>query len=118
MIYPTTMPQDDPRGRTGNPLVSGIFDDGILETIYRPQSAQTAFVLASSGHTIEVRDKWEQEGKCFVPVAASNNLLQHHAILMPSDAVDFKDVEALVTDIREYVSAYVALAPRHLDIAA
>jgi hypothetical protein len=90
--------------------VSDIFDDGtLLETVYRSSAAETAFVIAQEGHDLEIQPVWEVAGNQFVPVAASNNLLKHSAILLPSEPAEFGSAEALVEKIDKYIASYVSL---------
>jgi len=92
-------------------IVSAVEEDGsIVETVYCPELAETAFAVARAGE-IEILPEWPNGKDTFVPVRPSNNLLKHRALLLPSEPAEYGDTAALVDDLQRYVGRYVRLSP-------
>src|SRR5882724_5778626 len=65
-------------------IVSAMEGDGsIVETVYCADKVETAFAVARGGN-IEIASEWKIGNTTHVPVRASNNLLKHRALLLPS----------------------------------
>lgn len=90
-------------------LVSAIEDGILVETVYDPDAAATAFAVARDGQ-IEIVPEWKTERGSFVPVSPSNNLLRHGALLLPSQPEEYGDAGALMAEIERYVGRYVRLS--------
>src|SRR5579872_3017937 len=101
------------------PVVSRMFSDGtILETVYRPQAHETAFVTSRDGVIIETSANWEHNGQQFSPVSPANNLIRHGALLLPSEPSEFTDRQTLIRDIEKYIRSYVSVTGEHLKTIA
>ena len=99
-------------------VVSAIEEDGtIVETVYRPEAGETALVVARDG-VIETLSEWKVGNTTYVPVRASNNLLKHRALLLPSQPVEYGDVGTLLADIESYITRYVRLSPEAVGLSA
>jgi len=99
-------------------LISAVAGDGtIIETIYRPQTAETAFVIAREGK-IEVVPDYRIENVVVVPVRPGNNLIKHRALVLPSEPVDYGDCPQLIAEIEQYVRRYVFLSDEALSLCA
>lgn len=107
----------------GNPkihlqtIISAIHGDTIIETVYRPAAADTALVIAQGyGHRLvaELND-----GRAtYVPVRPTNNLIKHHAILLPSEPAEFRDASELLDQIAEYIRRYVSLSDQAIGLSS
>lgn len=98
-------------------VVSSVEEDGtIVETLYRPDRAETALVLVRNGAREIVRE-WRPGETVYVPVRPSNNLLKHGALLFPSEPVEYADTEELLLDIERYIRRYVALSDRAIALS-
>jgi hypothetical protein len=101
------------------PAVSGVFTDGtILETIFRPDLAETAFAIWQ-------RESWHH-GKSFetgnhdrlVPFSADNNLIKNEVVLLPSMPEEYGTEEKLLSEIQGYIHRYVDLSPLFEKVAS
>ncbi|MBL6613172.1 MAG: hypothetical protein ISP45_04120 [Reyranella sp.] len=98
-------------------LISAFSDSLIIETVYRPQTAATAFVIAR-GRSIETAADWRSPRGPVVPVSPRNNLIAHGAIHLPSRPTDSGTVLELATDITTYLRRYVSLDEDALRLCA
>jgi len=104
--------------KSRNVLVSAVMVDGtVVETIYRPETAETAFVVAR-GSEIGIVSEWKDGHGVAVPVRPGNNLIKHSALMLPSEPAEFGDVADLVAEVQEYVRRYVLLSDEALALAA
>lgn len=90
-------------------LVSAIEDGILVETVYDPDAATTAFAVARDGQ-IEIVPEWKTAQGSFVPVRPSNNLLRHGALLLPSQPEEYGGAGALMAEIERYIGRYVRLS--------
>lgn len=99
-------------------IVSSIEEDGtIIETLFRPASGDTALVVMN-GDKIEIVSKWTTNGRSHVPVRATNNLLKHGALLLPSDVGEYGTEQELAAELKAHIVRYVALPDAALDVSA
>lgn len=99
-------------------IVSAIGEDGtMVETLFRPQAGETALAIARSTG-VEVASQWMASGREYVPVRATNNLLKHGALLLPSEIGEYGTEEELVAEVKAYIARYVALPEAALDVSA
>ncbi|MDR3500681.1 MAG: hypothetical protein P4L72_15815 [Parvibaculum sp.] len=99
-------------------LVSAVEDDGtIVETVFRPEAADTALVVAR-GNEIEIVREVKLRDTLFVPVRASNNLIKHNAVLLPSAPSEYGTVEELLAEIEVYIRRYVSLTDQAAGMCA
>lgn len=96
--------------------VSLVAGASVVETIYRPRSATTAFA-AKTGTLIEIVPEWKTGDVTYVPVRPSNNLLRHGALILPSEPTAYGTREELLAEIEQYIERYVAL-PRHAVVVS
>lgn len=97
-------------------VVSAVRTDGtLIETIM--ERGKTAFAVAIADR-IETMPLFEVDGAAWVPIAASNNLLRHKALLLPGVPIEFGEVPELLDEIRSYVSRYVSLTDEALCLVA
>lgn len=99
-------------------IVSAFGSDGaIVDTLFRPETGDTAFVIGRNNN-IEVVSSWKTNGRECVPVRATNNLLKHGALLLPSAVAEYASEAELLAEIKEYIARYVALPSDALDLSA
>lgn len=98
-------------------LVSSVEPDGtLIETIFDQEAGRTALLVAR-GDALEITPEIERSGQRIVPVNAANNLLKHRAVLLPSEAADFANIDDLAEDIAAYIERYVYLSGDALQLA-
>src|SRR5690348_5293687 len=91
---------------------------GLVELIYQPTKRRTAFATCRNGE-ISLEEGIDAEtGERLVPIAASNNLIRHGALLLPGDPEEFGSAEDLISDIKAYLRRYVDLSEGFERIAA
>lgn len=88
---------------------------GLVETVLDPVSGQTSFLVAQEKGTAIVPEL-EHEGSRATPIKGTNNLLKHRAVLLPSAAADFDDIDTLCEEISAYVQRYVSLPESALPL--
>lgn len=91
------------------PTVSRLCGDTIVELLYDSKRRETALVVASAGQWRIVGDFKTEEGDVLVPYAASNNLIRHECVLLPSKPAASGDKAELIADIVAYLHRYVDL---------
>src|SRR5262245_10903073 len=79
----------------------------LVEMIYRPDRAETAFAVSRAGNVEYVADLLTTDHRVLIPYSATNNLIRNRIILFPSEACEYNTEEALVTDIRTFIHRYV-----------
>jgi hypothetical protein len=100
------------------PMVSMVMEDGtVVETIYRRETVETAFVVARGGQ-YEIVPQLRVAKAVAIPVRAGNNLIKHRALLLPSEPAEYGDVSDLVREIECYISRYVILPTEALALSA
>ena len=101
------------------PTVSTVFPSGVLvELVYQPGAAETAFAVFSEGSCSSVTKLAPPSGEPLVPYSATNNLLTHKVVLLPSEPEEYDSEEALLAEIRAFIHRYVDLSPQFEEIAA
>lgn len=112
------MPTERTTDRKPSMIVSALESDGTLvETIFRPDAGETALVVARDGE-IDVMARWQRGDHTFVPVSATNNLVRHRALVLPSAATEYSDTAALVAEIESYIRRYVHLGDAEVGLSA
>jgi len=107
--------------RRSNPhrsiVISDILEDGtIIETVYRADAAMTALVVAR-GDTVAIASEWSNGETLYKPVRATNNLIKHGALLLPSAPAEYGSIEELLAEIETYIHRYVSLPDRAVGIS-
>src|SRR5437588_7675792 len=98
-------------------LISAVTEDGVvIETIYRPAVAETAFAVAHDG-AIEIVPEWRLGRDLFVPIRPGNNLIKHGAVMLPSHPAEYGDAGDLIAAIEAYVARYVVLSNEALALS-
>ena len=115
--YDFGMSQNHGSKATPSVVISEIRDGTIVETVHRPETNDTALVLSSTG-SVQVIDKWKTSDAIYVPIRSSNNLIKHHALLLPSMPLEYGDTAELLTEIEAYIRRYVSLSDQALGISA
>ena len=90
----------------------------IGEMALQQDGDQTVFLVATTEGVKECRSWQEGSDTPLIPIAASNNLLRHRAVLLPEAATAFGTTEDLITAIGTYLDRYVDLSPAFRVIAA
>ena len=99
------------------PTISRACGDAIIELVYDLTTRATGLAVFRDGNwTIE--QEIELGGEQLLPYAATNNLIRHGCVMLPSEPVDHGGKEALLTDIAAYLHRYVDLSPLFERIAA
>jgi len=100
-------------------IVSKVFENGhMLEMLYALRMEKTAFAYWDGKH-FEVKSSHPiNDKKTYQPVRASNNLIKHGVIKLPSFVEDFGTVAELISEIRAFIHKYVDLEPDFEIVAA
>lgn len=99
-------------------LISEVIEpETIIETVFRPESKDTALVVAR-GEDINLVTEWLTEEIAYVPVSRNNNLIRHHALVLPSQPLEYGTDAELVAEIKAYMRRYVALSAQATSVAA
>ena len=99
------------------PTVSRVEENQIIELIYDPVRHTTAFAIGQDG-ACTIAPQLDLARERIVPYAASNNLIRHECVMLPSEPVPFGTREGLLADIEAYLHRYVDLSPLFERIAA
>lgn len=109
---------DGPTQTHSVPTISRVRGDTIIELVYDRTARTTGLLVSRSG-------KWRIEqqvdfgdGEQLVPYSATNNLIQHDCVMLPSEPVDHGGKAALLADIEAYLHRYVDFSPLFERIAA
>jgi len=108
---------DAPRETPIVPTVSRVCGNTIVELVYDADARTTALAVSRDGHWSIAQDL-EIGDERLVPYAATNNLVQHECVVLPSEPVDHESKDALLRDIETYLHRYVDLSPLFERIAA
>lgn len=100
------------------PTVSRVNGDTIVELIYDRSAHKTGLVISRGGKWTIEQETEIATGERLVPYAATNNLIRHDCVVLPSEPVDHRSKEALIQDIEAYLHRYVDLSPLFERIAA
>jgi hypothetical protein len=101
------------------PTISTILPSGeIIEAVFDPTTSTTDLVTGSAGAWTIAPHLDLATGERLVPYSATNNLLVHKVVLLPSKPEEYGTAGELVQEIRSFIHRYVALTPRFESIAA
>src|ERR1700693_4142509 len=106
----------DPNSRSSI-VVSDIRGHTIVETVFRPETGDTALVVMADD-VLVVAPEWKVDAETYVPPHASNNLIRHHALLLPSVPLEYKSTRDLLVEIQTYIRHYVSLSDPAAGISA
>lgn len=111
------MKRDRKESREVPTVFSRLPDGGMAELVYNPVRKQTSFSVYRDGLVVE-QDAIEIEGgKRIVPISATNNLIKHRAILLPSHVEAYESPSELAARIAGYIHKYVDLSQSFKKIA-
>jgi hypothetical protein len=110
------MDKDETQKGDRSVIVSAIQDGTIVETVYRPETAATALVIAR-GDTIEIVSEWDSGRAVYTPIRPTNNLIKHQAVLLPSEPVEYGSIAALLEEIEGYIRRYVSLSNQAVSLS-
>jgi len=101
------------------PTISYIASDGALaELLYDPVARTTALAAFQDG-TVRQHDRLTlPSGERLVPYSATNNLIAHACILLPSDVGDGRDKREVYGAVQAFLHRYVDISPAFEEIAA
>lgn len=99
--------------------VSEIFENKhMLELIYAPRLEKTAFAYWDT-EKFHVKDNYHiSKHNALTPVQASNNLIKHNVLKLPSYVEEYGDTQTLISEIKAFIHKYVDLEPDFETIAA
>jgi hypothetical protein len=107
-----------PQSDNNVPTVSHVGNNRIVELVYDAVAGKTAFAVADD-KTLSIMPTVKlQDGTTLVPYAASNNLIRHRCVMLPSAIADHGGKTTLLSDLRSYLHRYVDLSEGFEDIAA
>jgi hypothetical protein len=122
------MQKPDFKGREDNnekgagrkePTVSTCLPDGTLvELLYQPDKEKTLFVIGRDGELRESEEVSLSDGRILVPYSPRNNLITHRAILLPSEAAEYKSETLLRALVQSFIHRYVDLPADFEEVAA
>lgn len=104
--------------KRSTPTVSHVDDDRIVELVYDREARSTALVVFRDGHWDIAQEVVLDNGEVLVPYAATNNLIRHECVLLPSMPVEHGGKADLLAAIAAYLHQYVDLTPVFEQIAA
>jgi hypothetical protein len=97
-------------------IVSKVLDDGtILESVMRGKATELCVFKNGEWHIAPEHKTLSDD--TYKPIPASNNLLAHRAILLPSSPESYDSNDTLVQDIKSYLARYVKLSPDAYEVA-
>jgi len=101
------------------PTVSRVFENGhMLELLYAPRLEKTAFAFWD-GSEFKIQSTHKlSESKTLSPIKATNNLIRHGVIKLPSYVEDYGSTKELISEIRAFIHKYVDLEPDFEIVAA
>lgn len=100
------------------PTVSRREGGRIIELVYDADRKTTALAIGREGAWALEQEVESAAGERLIPYAASNNLIRHGCVLLPSRPESHGSKAALLGDIEAYLHRYVDLSPLFERIAA
>jgi hypothetical protein len=100
------------------PTVSLVDGENLIELLYDDATHKTAFAICRDGTWSIEQEVTTSRGERLIPYAASNNLIRHACVLLPSGPVDHGDKTTLLADIETYLHRYVDFSPLFERIVA
>ncbi len=100
------------------PTVSRIEGHTIIELLYDAGGRTTALVASTEGEWCVAQEVTLATGETLVPYAATNNLIRHGCVMLPSEPVASGGKAELLRDIEAYLHRYIDLSPLFERVAA
>jgi hypothetical protein len=112
--------QNEPAKPRKVPAVARVCpDDTLVELVYDPAKRTTALAVSRFGGLWNVEQEIRIDtGDNLVPYSASNNLIAHDCVLLPSTVEQSGTKADLIADIHAYLRRYVDLSPGFELVAA
>lgn len=111
--------EDNANKRRRTVVSESLSDGSLVELVHDSAKRRTALAQWSADGRFSILDRiMSGDGEALVPVPASNNLIRHAAILLPSVPLAYGDEAALLRDIRAFIHRYVDLTDTFEAIAA
>jgi len=119
MKSPKTKKPSSTKKQITETIVSKILGkQSYIEMLYAPRLETTAFGIWKEGKFEAHSTYRHTTAKTFIPVKASNNLIKHQVLLLPSFAQDYKSEAALIASIQSFIHRYCDLGERFETVAA
>jgi hypothetical protein len=101
------------------PTISVVLRSGeVIEAVYNPADSLTNLVTGKGGAWTLAPHLDLPSGERLVPYSATNNLLVHKVVLLPSEPEEYGSESELLEEVRSFIHRYVALTPRFEAISA
>ena len=94
--------------------MSRVLEDGTIAELVRGPKG-TVLCLYKDGELSTVSGV-DDRGEKLAPIPASNNLIKHGAVLLPSEATEYDTESQLINELRTYVCRYVDLSPEFVEV--
>lgn len=111
--------KDQKQAKRTRSIVSHVLGDGrLVEIVLSDDAKRTMLAVYDGKESVVVDDLTLESGERLVPVPASNNLIKHHALLLPGVPEHYGSVAELVDEIQGYLHQYVDLSEQFESIVA
>lgn len=107
-----------PKSAKPETTISKIIGKTFLETLYAPRLRKTSFGLWAKGQFSTPLSYRLSEAETLIPPKATNSLIRHKVLLLPSFATEYGTQGELVSAIRDFIHRYVDLSEEFEIIAA
>lgn len=104
------MKNNTTKGRTTTVASYRLPDNGIAELVYSRKRNVTSFSVFRKGLIVEQDEIALEDGSRLIPIPAENNLIKHHAVLLPEAPEAYESVGELAALISGYLYRYVDLS--------
>jgi hypothetical protein len=100
------------------PVISRQLPDGsLVELLYSEDDHRTRLAVGLDAD-VRIEDAIDGEGgQRMLPLSASNNLIHHAAVLLPSGVESFDSPAALAAEVGAYLDRYLDLSPNFRTVA-
>ncbi|UCI07335.1 hypothetical protein [Mesorhizobium sp. B1-1-8] len=109
---------DRPEKHVRSVVSERLANGSLIELIYNPEQRRTALARWSADGQISIEDRAVVGAETLVPIMATNNLIRHEAVLLPSAPQDYVDESTLLRDIQAFIHRYVDLTETFEAIAS
>jgi len=100
-----------PNGDGRTPTVSQICGDTLVELVYDVEQKKTALVVSRFGGLWNIEQEYSTgTGEILVPYSATNNLIAHECVLLPSTPEEYGFKHELLAEIQSFLHRYVDLS--------
>lgn len=109
-------PDNETKPKAISTISTRLSSGEIIELVYLPESQKTQLAVWQNGEWNLV-DSFEQNGNVLIPYSAKNNLIRHKVILLPSQPMEYGNVEQLSAEIQSFLHHYTDISPVFETIA-